>query len=199
MGGFWSYVGHGIEDYAKARAQRSPMGQAIMGGVNRYRQTHTTNPTDPSSMNPSEQNDPNTTADPFHPGGMDVTPTPGMDYGDQSWGTQSSGDSDKSESSGAGAGLISTLAGLSQGKLVTSPTYALIGEKGPEAVVPMNANPNNKVSPQLLDQPGNLSASGALGQSGIRTRYRHVRGAQALGHQKPITSDMPLRPNNAPR
>lgn len=50
--------------------------------------------------------------------------------------------------------------------------------------------------PQLLDQPG--ASVGALGQ-GLRTRYRRVQGPNAISKFKPISADLPLKPNSAPR
>lgn len=40
---------------------------------------------------------------------------------------------------------------LGGGKLVTKPTLAKIGEKGPEAVVPLTPRPGNKLGPDLLE------------------------------------------------
>lgn len=40
--------------------------------------------------------------------------------------------------------------GMAGGRVVSKPTVALLGEKGPEAVVPMNSNKDNKVRPAAL-------------------------------------------------
>lgn len=39
---------------------------------------------------------------------------------------------------------------LGAGKLVTKPTIARIGEKGPEAIIPLTPRAGNKLSPDLL-------------------------------------------------
>lgn len=84
------------------------------------------------------------------------------------------------------------------GKVVTQPTLAIIGDKGPERVVPLTPSPNNKVNPTQLEtqsiQPGAM-----VGQGGARARYRHVGSANALARQRPISADLPLVPNKAVR
>lgn len=50
--------------------------------------------------------------------------------------------------------------GMASGKMVTHPTIALLGEHGPEAVVPMDGKASNKISP------------GILSEIGMRSRYR---------------------------
>lgn len=86
---------------------------------------------------------------------------------------------------------------MAAGKIVTQPTTAILGESGPEAVLPLNSSPHNKTSAALLDQPGN--ALGTTMGSGVRTRYRHPTGPVAAGRMKPLSADLPLRPNNAQR
>ncbi len=39
---------------------------------------------------------------------------------------------------------------LAQGKIVTKPTVARLGESGPEAVIPLSPTPGAKLSPDLL-------------------------------------------------
>lgn len=39
---------------------------------------------------------------------------------------------------------------LGAGKLVTKPTIARVGEKGPEAIIPLTPRAGNKLSPDLL-------------------------------------------------
>ena len=72
------------------------------------------------------------------------------------------------------------------GKLVTQPTVAMLGEKGPEAVVPLNSAPGQKVTPGMLG-------------GGIRTRFRHPTGPNALRHISPVRADLPLKPNTGIR
>lgn len=54
-------------------------------------------------------------------------------------------------SGGSGGGLLGGILSAAQGTLVTKPTLARIGESGPEAVIPMNNRPGNKVQPDLLE------------------------------------------------
>lgn len=70
------------------------------------------------------------------------------------------------------------------GKIVTKPTTAIVGEKGPEAIVPLSAAPGQKLSPAML---------GAT--QGTKSRWRAVSGPNALKNTAPIKSDIPLRPN----
>lgn len=93
--------------YAKYRAQHTPLGQAIAGVRQRYRQ-----------QNPSPQ--------PQQPDTGVPMPQP-----------EAMGDPDL-------AGLQPDM--MAHGRMVTKPTVALLGERGPEAVVPMNSDPNNKIS-----------------------------------------------------
>lgn len=83
------------------------------------------------------------------------------------------------------------------GKIVTSPTRVILGESGPEKVVPLNNAPDNKVAPSLTDQP--IKPAMQAGQSGTRTRFAHVSGPNALGRYRPLRSDLPLIPNKAVR
>lgn len=73
------------------------------------------------------------------------------------------------------------------GKVVTTPTVALLGDKGPEAVVP------------LTDQPGNRVGTKMLGAGNVRTRYRHPQGPGSVARDKPLSADLPIRPNPALR
>ncbi len=56
-------------------------------------------------------------------------------------------------------------------------------------------NVSTKPAPQLLTQPETV---GKLG-TGTRARYRHVQGPNAIAKSKPISADLPLRPNLAPK
>jgi hypothetical protein len=86
---------------------------------------------------------------------------------------------------------------FARGKIVTSPTVAMLGEKGPEAVVPLNNQPDNKVSGAMLtDQP--IAQPHTLGGT-ARARYAHPVGAAASARSKPIRADLPLKPNSAMR
>jgi hypothetical protein len=39
---------------------------------------------------------------------------------------------------------------MARGRIVDKPTTALLGEDGPEAVVPLNGRPDARVSPRIL-------------------------------------------------
>lgn len=56
-----------------------------------------------------------------------------------------------------------------KGVLVTQPTIARVGENGPEAIVPLNNNPGNKVRPDLLE--GHLAPPHVPGM-----RYQKFKG-----------------------
>lgn len=105
--------------YAKYKAQQTPLGRAIAGPMNRYRQHHADQAVQANAAEQPMPYDPNQMTPP-------QLPQP-----------EAQGDSDL-------AGLQPEM--MSQGRMVTKPTLALIGDRGPEAVVPMNANPANKVS-----------------------------------------------------
>jgi hypothetical protein len=84
---------------------------------------------------------------------------------------------------------------FAHGKVVTSPTVALLAENGPEKVVPMSPGPTDKTM-GLTDEP--IKIPSTLGGS-ARARYRHPLGPVALAHTKPISGDLPLKPNSAIR
>ena len=54
-------------------------------------------------------------------------------------------------SAGAAAPDLAELALLGGGGIVTKPTLARIGERGPEAVVPLTPRPGNKMQPDVLE------------------------------------------------
>ena len=74
---------------------------------------------------------------------------------------------------------------FAQGGVVTQPTRAILGENGPEAVVP------------LTDQPGAHVSTNMLGA--VHSRYRRPTGPNALKHQSPLKADIPLLPNKGIR
>lgn len=73
---------------------------------------------------------------------------------------------------------------MAGGKLVTKPTLAMVGEHGPEAVVPLTDQPGAKTTPAIL--------GGAP-----RTRWQRPSGPVASHHQAPIRGIIPIRPNNS--
>lgn len=117
--------------YAKYRAQQTPLGRAISGVQQRYRQQHQPDQPQPAPAAPM--------------------PEP-----------QSMGDPNL-------AGLQPEM--MAQGKIVTRPTTAILGERGPEAVVPLNDNPQNHVTPAIL----NSLTPRYRGGSKLRLRVPHVR------------------------
>lgn len=105
---------------------------------------------------------------------------------------ESGGGSDGGGSSGLADLATDAFAG---GKMVTSPTVALIAEHGPEAVVPMGHS--DKVSGAMLtDQP--IAAPHTSGGT-ARARFSHPGRAGSSARYKPISADLPLRPNSAIR
>jgi hypothetical protein len=77
--------------------------------------------------------------------------------------------------------------GMDKGAIVTSPTRAILGENGPEAVVP------------LTDQPGARVSTNVVGQGNMHARYRRPQGPDAQRRYSPIKSDVPLLPNRGVR
>jgi len=77
---------------------------------------------------------------------------------------------------------------MAGGKLVTSPTVAMLAEHGqPEAVIPLDSMPGQKMSASMMGGlPGGLP---------VRSRYRRPSGANAAKLQAPIRSDIPLGAN----
>lgn len=151
MAAFLGALGSGALQYAKARAMSSPVGRAIAGGMDRYRAGQhpqvTGNTMDRSPV-----------PDVVTPGGM-----PPADASNQAMSM------DPTQNSGELAGLSPDL--MAQGKIVTSPTRAIIGERGPEAVVPLNDNPQNRVTPAIL----NSLTPRYRGGDKLRLRVPHVR------------------------
>jgi hypothetical protein len=68
------------------------------------------------------------------------------------------------------------------GKMVTQPTLAMVGEKGPEAVVPLTDQPGAKVTPGML---GGMP----------RTRWGHPMGPNAAKRMSPVRGALPIKPN----
>ena len=64
--------------------------------------------------------------------------------------------------------------GLGGGGIVTKPTLARIGERGPEAVVPLTPRPGNKLQPDLLE--GHVTAPKVPG-----VRYSRYKSFNRFG------------------
>jgi SLT domain-containing protein len=60
---------------------------------------------------------------------------------------------------GGAVGSALSSVGLASGGIVTQPTYALVGEAGPEAVIPLNENFGDALS----DLTGGTAAGGSAG------------------------------------
>lgn len=71
---------------------------------------------------------------------------------------------------------------MGQGKMVTQPTLAMVGDKGPEAVVPLTDQPGAKVTPGML---GGMP----------RTRWNHPMGPNAANKMSPVRGMLPVKPN----
>ena len=106
MAAFLGALGSGALDIAKKKAMNSPVGQAIQGGMNRYRNGQSAN----NTMDDQQAAQDSLEAGGYMGGGAPPDP-------------------------------------MAHGRMVMKPTVALLAEHGqPEMVVPMNADPNNKVS-----------------------------------------------------
>jgi hypothetical protein len=71
-------------------------------------------------------------------------------------------------------GGLAEAALLGGGGIITKPTLARIGEKGPEAVVPLTPRPGNKMQPDLLE--GRLSNPAVPG-----VKYSRYKSFNRLG------------------
>lgn len=68
--------------------------------------------------------------------------------------------------------------GLADGGIVTGPTLAMIGEKGPEAVIPLNGRNGGMGSGVTINVSGGISTSAEIGKSVVDalTQYTQVYG-----------------------
>lgn len=119
MGAYAPGLGTGLEDYARYKASRNPLGRAIAGD---------TQPMPDDGL-----------------GGLDAPVDPNA----------------PTIAAGGGNESVTALSPLmpeamNQGKMVMHPTLALVGDHGPEMVVPLDGKTSNKVG----------------GMNGLRTRYR---------------------------
>lgn len=163
MPGFWSGLGQGLANYGAARLRRSPAGmfmhqqQGLDLPINRQIATESASGANiPSAAQGSDL------------GAFTPAPYNDSQSADQNW-------------SGASGGMDA----FAGGKIVTKPTAALVGDQGPEAIIPLNPKPGQKTSPGML--------------GGQRARFRHVTGPNALKTVSPVRADLPLRPNVVPR
>jgi hypothetical protein len=76
------------------------------------------------------------------------------------------------------------------GKIVTRPTTAILGENGPEMVVPFQRSGGTKVSTNVLGPKS--SATMFSEGKGVRSRFKHPSGP--VGPQGPLRSLLPLKP-----
>jgi hypothetical protein len=201
--GFWSALGQGLEQYGENRLKHGHQRGGLLRSIGNAMQ-------DPNPYNPQMANNPNlatmpsdvatapATPQPAHP--PPETPQSGPMASMQAGPLASEGMASQPNSAlpiGAGdeAGQQDTPdlsmgsdagdAGIDimgSGKIVTQPTLAEVGDKGPEAVVP------------LTDQPGAKITPGSLGAS-PRTRWGHPMGPVASKRAAPIRSLLPVKPN----
>jgi phage-related minor tail protein len=77
---------------------------------------------------------------------------------------------------GAVGGLIGKIPGLADGGIVTRPTLALIGEAGPEAVIPLNRG-GMGAGGITVNVTGGLSTSAEIGQAVVNAIRAYNRSA----------------------
>jgi phage-related minor tail protein len=77
---------------------------------------------------------------------------------------------------GAVGGLIGKLPRLADGGIVTSPTLALIGEAGPEAVIPLSRG-GMGAGGITVNVMGGLSTSAEIGQAVVNAIRAYNRSA----------------------
>jgi phage-related protein len=76
---------------------------------------------------------------------------------------------------GAVGGLIGKIPGLAKGGIVTRPTLAMVGEAGPEAVIPLNRmNSGGGVTVNVM---GGLATSAEIGQAVVNAIRAYNRSA----------------------
>lgn len=95
------------------------------------------------------------------------------DAGGSAAGDAGSGMGDAAET-GADMAADAAIVGFKQGAIVTKPTIARIGEKGPEAVIPLTPRAGNKMQPDIME--GHISAPRVPG-----IKYSRYRSFNRLG------------------
>lgn len=218
MGGFWTGVGSGLEQYGQNRMKRHHgLGNAVMQGVqNQQQQGGAFDPVnDPNGFDRqmADQSANGPAMAPPDPSGMSgaddsmsggapsmpVPPPPppnppqpmqAFDDGPSPHGSGVLGMGKGGDDGMGGGDDMAALEAFSGGKIVTHPTTALIGENGPEAVIPLNPQPGAKITPGMmgLNTP-------TPGLTGTKTRTQKVSGPNAMKHTAPIRHDLPLKPN----
>lgn len=160
MGAFFGALGHGLMNYGKQRLLQSRLGQlgqpALAGRFAPGQQLSTNEQIGDLDSGPA------TSSDNYMPPEDNQAPPPSV--GDTS------------------AGDTGGLDAFGGGKIVTTPTVAKLGDKGPEAVIPLTSQPGEKLSPGMLG--GNP-----------RTHWRRPSGPVGAKTMAPIRNDIPLRPN----
>jgi len=76
---------------------------------------------------------------------------------------------------GAIGGLLGNIPGLADGGIVTRPTLAMVGERGPEAVIPLNRG--NAMGGVTVNVTGGLSTSAEIGQAVVNAIRAYNRSA----------------------
>ena len=69
---------------------------------------------------------------------------------------------------------------MADGGIVTGPTLAMIGEAGPEAVIPLSQMGNMGASGVTINVAGGLSTSAEIGQSVVNALRAYSRTAGPL-------------------
>ena len=136
--GFGQRLGMGM---LQGIAQSSPLGNAV---YNVFK------PPQPPTAGPYARYQspatPQMPAPPQAPVAPPVDETTGGGFGNNQWSTPAP----KPGSQAGGMDGLATLAAGS-GAIVTSPTIAKIGERGPEAIVPLTPRAGNKLQPDMLE------------------------------------------------
>jgi hypothetical protein len=160
--GFMQRMGQG---YLQGMAQRSPLGNAV---YNAFKE-----PSAPAAGPYARYQSPSAPPGATTPMAPPVPPAPdtsGGTAGGSQWGASApksgligqvmqgggsgaTGDGAADAEAGIG-GDVAEAALLAGGGVITQPTLARIGERGPEAVVPLTPRPGNKMQPDLLEGHG---------------------------------------------
>ncbi len=132
MSAFLSGLGAAVGDYAQQRLERRGIGRAISQGVNRYRAAQNQAQAGMNPQSPANQMDRSPVANPTMPPQQDMQQP------------------DMQQPMDDGGGEPLGMDAFGEGRLVTRPTIALLGDQGPERVVALNSDPNNKTNAPVI-------------------------------------------------
>lgn len=172
-------LGQGLGHYASQRWENSP--------ANRFMDNFKQHVQDSGKPSADVNSDP----------GLSGQPTAPMKGPDQTQSLQNRVNGVNDDQAGANGALMDALPMYGSGKMVSKPTIAMIGDKGPEMVLPMNGKGSNKTDGLSLNDQAGPRINYPVG--GTRSRFRHVSGPNSVGRHRPLPNELPLLPNKMQR